>query len=279
MSVYPLAPGRKFETDVDGSVGFGVNTTEATPFSGTAMTNLSKTVSGNSVLTGGGQTTYYVGYLFPELRDIAGFCLINQAGVWGSWDRVYTSTDSTNGTDGTWTDRGAMSGSGSFRTITALVVAGVKGIRFRWSSTSTEGGNRYLGLLHIYGSIPSSSSPDRLTLWHPSSNVEFTGSGFDFGDVPRLTVATISFRVKNNSSTQTANTITVSVEAVNDTSPTVVGVETLDFNGSGYASTQNIGSLAAGVISAICTLKLSPSITATLGPWRQRVKAVAVSWT
>lgn len=212
------------------------------------------------------------------MRDIVGFFLKHNFGQWGSWDRVFTSVDTTNGADGTWTDRGAMGSVSHFRTITALVVSGVKGIRFRWSSSSTDNGGRYVGLLHVYGSIPAASAPDRLTLWHPTLNQELAGSALDFGDVPKLSILTIPFRVKNNSSTLTANTITLSVEAVNDTSPTVVSVETLSFNGSEYASTQNIGTLAAGAISNICTLKLSPGSSATLGPWRQRVKALASSW-
>ncbi len=278
VGLYPDAPGRKFETDVDGSVGFGISINEATPFSAAAMTNLSKTVSANHVNLTNVNTTFYVGYIFPELRDIAGFCLRHNFGGWGSWNRVETSTNTTNGSDGTWTDRGAMGASGHFRTITALAVAGVKAIRFRWGSTSSDNNGRWLGNLHVFGSILATSNSDRLTLWHPTLDQELSGAGLDFGDVPRLSVPTKQFRVKNLSAAQTAGNIVLSVEAVNDTTPTVVGVKSLSFNGSSYAASQNIGDLAPGVISSLCTLKTAPGSVATLGPWRQRVKVVG-AWT
>lgn len=274
--LYSDAPGRLFMTDLDGSAGFGIGISGT--LDATAMTNLIKNGGGNNLNIGTGASTFYVGYIFPELRDIAGFCLIHSSGGWGSWDRVETSANTSNGTDGTWTDRGAMSASGSFRSITALAVTGVKAIRFRWSSSSTENNGRYLAHLHVYGEIPTAQSPDRLRLWHPTLDQELTGPAFDFGDFGRGGTIDRTFRVKNNSSSLTANSIVVARDAPTDTSPTVLSQTTIGLAGS-FATTQNIGALAPGALSAVLTLRIASLSNTTLGLWRQRLSATAGSWT
>lgn len=278
--LYPDAPGKLFMIDRDGSAGFGINTTQTTPFDSTAMTNLMKTAGGNNVAMGGGANSYYIGYIFPELRDIAGFCLISGWHAWGNWVRVETSSNTTSGVDGTWTDRGAMGEAAHFRSITALVVTGVKGIRFRYDHVSTAGGTRYLGNLHIYGSIPATSTPDRLRLWHPTLDQVLTGAYFDLGDVPRGNVVNKTFRVKNNSATLTANNVLITIDAPTDTTPTVVSqlAWAVPAAPSVFDNTPNIGNIAPEAISGILTLRLTAAANASLSTWRQRIRAAATTW-
>lgn len=274
---YPDVPDRLFPVDLDGTSGFGININQVTPFDATAMANLVKTSGGNNINLTSGATSFYMGYVFPQLRDIAGFCLIHSSGGWGSWVRVETSANTTNGTDGAWTDRGAMGASGHFRTITTLAVAGVKGIRFRWDSQSTDNNGRWASHLHVYGSIPLATSPDRLTLWHPTLDQQLPGAALDFGDVTRSSTADKTFRVKNLSATLTANSIGLSMTAPNDSTPPYATQYTIS-SGGAFGATATIASLAAGEISAVCTLRLTTLAAAALTTWRQRLVAVATTW-
>ena len=90
----------------------------------------------------------YVGIIFPVLMDVSGL-FISVASEFDFAGPVYTSSDTTNGQDGTWTEAlaslPAPSGSNGNtwttvdnyrRTITSLSLTGVKGIRFTSSNPS-----------------------------------------------------------------------------------------------------------------------------------------------
>lgn len=224
--------------------------------------------------------TAIMGIIFPELHDVVGSYTTSGRGYAGQME---TSVNTTNGSDGTWVSKyNPFTSQANFRSnILSVTWTGI--IAARWTiNNDAFGGKGLWGIHHLYGS-PSSSSltanPDRLRLWHPSSDVVLPGAALNFGDIGRTSVNTLQFRVKNNSSTMTANSIVVSAAAIGDASPTVVSVLAFDNAGSGYASSQNIGNLAAGTISGVQTVRISPSSTAALGLWRQRIQAIAGSWT
>lgn len=275
--LYADVPGPKMYYERDGSalVDWG-----GTPISAGNITTLNDESMSNVVgMTGNG--TQYVAVIFPQLRDLAGvWWQISDAAFVGSW-LTQTSVNTTNGIDGTWVTQTAVSPATgtTFRTsITALAVAGIKGVRVGINTTTSTNGGRYFGLLHLYGTIPAAQSVDRLRLWHPTNDAELTGAYFDYSDTSRTYTYDKTFRVKNNSATFTANSIVLSNDALTDTSPTVVSQLSLS-QGAGFASTQNIGNLAAGAISAVCTQRLTLLSNTTLGIWRQRLIATAGSWT
>ena len=275
--LYPDVPGIKFQYDVDGSAGFDQG---GTALSGAQLSALNDETQTN-VVYWGNAGAQYVGIIFPELRDLAGWWWqVPDQGFVSGW-AVSTSADTTNGVDGTWTQRSttAPSSTMTFRTgINVLAVAGIKAIRVGIASTTSTNGNRNLTALHVYGTIPALNSPDRLRIWHPTLDQEMGAAGFDYGDFGRGGTLDRTFRVKNNSSSLTANSIVLSREAPTDTTPSVVAGMTIS-QGGAFATTQNIGNLAPGAISGVCTLRIASTSSTVLGIWRQRLVATAGSWT
>lgn len=275
MATYAVATGPKMQFDRDGSTGFFRNAAaslrsltsgEMTTLSGETGTTVSDATASGTGVT--------IGVIFPDTRDIVGFQTNSTAG--GANGLLETSTNTTTGLDGAWTTRATTyTTTANFRTAgLALALTGVKGIRI--TSTNGASGTTVYKNMHVYG-IPSTGiSSDRLRIWHPTLNQEL--ASLDFGDPARESTYDATFRIYNNSSSQFANSVVVSTEALTDTSPTVLSQESIS-QGSGFASTQTITQLIPLALSAVLTLRFSVGAGATVGAWRQRVKAVAGSWT
>lgn len=283
---YPDAPGMKFAYDADGSAGSyeitsGAGSGTFRSLTAGEMTTLNSE-AGTAVslpTANGDNTTARVAIVFPQLRDITG---INSGIFFGGnstgQSRVLeTSADTTNGRDGAWTTRTTPTLSTNFRSgVQTYSLTGVKAVR--WTMTMGQSfPSANWAQCHIYGSIPVATTPDRLTLWHPTLDQELGGAALDFGDVQRGSVSNKTFRVKNLSATLTANSIVVSVSALTEGSPAVAGQYTFGIAGS-FAGTQTIASLAPGVISAVVTARLTMVAGAALSLYRQRISAVAATW-
>lgn len=274
--LYVDVPGHRMSYDIDGSVGFTTNRTSST----TALTNgdlvTINSESSTGITVANGLST---GILFPELRDIDG-ALYTHGGA-SSAASFQTSADTTNGLDGTWTTVHTTSSfttySGiQFRTnISSFTSNGVIAIR----ATKSTGGDQVVRGFHIYGDIASGQTPDRLRFWHPTLDQEVGAAYFDFAEVGRGLTSTKQFRIKNNSASLTANTITISREALTDggTQTTVAALQFSDDDIS-YGNTESITSLSAGSISSIFYVKYAPTTSATFGLRWARFRAIANSW-
>jgi hypothetical protein len=214
----------------------------------------------------------YTGLIFPEHRDITAYFLANNGGAIAN--DLRTSPDTTTGLDGTWTSRipsyiptQTIVSPGYRNAIQVVSWTGIKALRF---TAGAFFDNDSIYALHLYGNISTGETPDRLRLWHPTLDQEVDGDYFNWNDIQRGSSGTKQFRVKNNSSTLTASAITVAVEALTDTSPTVVGQHSLDIS--------SIASLAPGVISSVITLTRTTPLNAILSIWAARVVAAAGSW-
>lgn len=223
------------------------------------------------------------GFIFPELRDLSGYQMYCSGGHLGfGVGNCETSTDTTNFIDGTWTSQGTFAHNtnpslGLTRTgITGISATGIRAIRFRFGNTNAGCDWAWM---HLFGSVASGQNPNRLVLWHPTLNQRVGPAHFDWGNVPRGSSADVSFRVKNNSASLTANSIVVSTDAPSDTTPSVANQHTLNLNGGSFAATQTISSLSPGAISQVLTLRRVTPSNAVLSLWTARVKAAAGSWT
>jgi hypothetical protein len=286
---YPDAPGARMSWDRDGSIAATISDAgTVSPISGAAMLSLNGEVNATNVVvhnSAGGGSRF--GILFPELRDIIGY-LVCWGGIGGEPQitTLETSVDTTNLFDGSWTTQAnpySVSSAGdktAMRTsIDALALTGIKAIRWR----VTSGGNAATDTasffqVHLYGGPSAGQNPDRLRLWHPTLDQEIGGAHFDWGNVPRNSSADKLFRVKNNSSTLTANTITLSTDALTDTTPSVPGQHLLSLDGTTFAATRVITSLAPGAISGSVMLRRTTPSNASLSMWWARVRASAASW-
>lgn len=283
------APNNRFAYDRDGSatvILWGVIPYEATgnyTAADLALLNSDKNASGAvGVAYGVGDPCWgTICVVFPEARNVthvyvgdsmtSGFLLSSSTEP----GQIKYSTNTTDGVNGTWTtsvnevyNRALPLFPGARDGISQVSWNNVKGIRWSRYSYSLFAGVRYHAM-HIYGDRPTNIS--RLALWHPTLDQEADATTLDFGVTNRGKVYTKQFRVKNLSSTLTANTIGLSANANGDYSPTFVSQ--MSFNPS------SITSLAAGEISSVCTLTYTVSALASLTTASLRLIAEAASWT
>lgn len=231
---------------------------------------------------------FWVGLIFPELRDVTAyffnFSTINVGQSVGAFE---SSVDTTTLVDGTWTTREAdftpyvgptTPGYRSGIHTLAPPLAGVKAIR--WRLDRVMGGADFdVHKLHVYGKPSAGANPHRLRLWHPTLDQEETGAYFDWGNVPRGAQLFRSFRVKNNSPTLTANGVTVALEALTDPAPSLITQHRLSLDGVAWAASVNLGALAPGAISVEVRVRntADPAAAFGLGALRRIVDAASFS--
>jgi hypothetical protein len=278
---YPDAPANRMEYDRDGTIVATVTSAGVI----TALTNTQARALNDedpaNANSFGVSTGNWVAFVFPELRDVS--YIFQQ---WASTivvGQAFYSTNTTNGFDGTWTSflaaqNWSATTQPNYRSnAVAATATSVRGIRIL--STAT---NYSVYTIHIYGKV-SAATPDKLELWHPTLDEPLyqTPAALDYGDKGRGTSTDLSFRIKNLSATLTANTITVSTEALTDAaSPTMESGMTLNYNGGAFAATTSLASLAPNTISAgLFVLRNAIPSTVTPGLWSQRVIASASTWT
>lgn len=240
---------------------------------------------------GHGSTTQFL-WIFPELRDIHAMVFGEMAGSfsappsYATTFRIDVSSNTTNGLDGTWVNY-IPNGSAWSRFAdksylrTELVntsALGVKAIRLEAYAPSNA--LHYLVGAHFYGDRVSGETPQRLEIWHPTLDQKLGASALDWGNVPRNTVETRSFRIKNMHSTLNANSVRAAMSILTDTSPSVVGQLSISQDGgSTWAAQQTLSDpLAPGAISPVLQIRRNTASNATLSLWWSRVFADAASW-
>lgn len=283
---YPDVPSWRMAYDRDGSQGYAISADlqTITPLTTTQMKSLNDESSVDIV---GFERGGYCLIWFPEVRDLDGYFYRAYGQVAGVQVGIETSTNTTNGVDGTWSVVRAYGDalnssavSPDYRSgITSATVFGIRAVRVR--VTSGNGGSG-LFALHLYGEPIPGANPNRLEVWHPTLDQRTIPSHFDWGDSPRSSSADKSFRIKNLSSVQTANSIRIAQEILTDAAvgqPSVVGQHTLSADGGGTFLPQvNIGTLAPGTISSVVTVRRNTPSNAQLGVWAPRIFAEANSW-
>lgn len=287
---YPDVPGYRFAYDVDGTVGgiyyqSGHTSTLLSSAQLRALNNDSTAVAFSCSTNSWG----FIYFIFPELRDISGI-LVNLQGS-TQLTSIQYSSDTTNGSDGSWqstpmvsintTDRLALKTG-----IQAVALNGVLGIRYAFSRGPAGGGSN--NNAQIYGNISPTENPQRLRIVDTTATSTLgdgstpTGSDIvaqlDFGNLKQRTSTTKQFKVVNNSMTQTASSITVSLEAPLDSSPSLIGQFQVSTDNVAFANAVNIGSLAPGAESGILYVRMNPASNAQLGPWAARIIAHPTSW-
>lgn len=281
MANYPSVPGNRMALDIDGSSAVKISSAGViTSFTAGELQQINNETADANVVIGGFPTNSFV-LLFPQARDISGI-FAQAAYFFGGFSSAQWSADTTTGLDGSWTSftltpQNGGSLSPNYRTaITPLSLSGVKAVKLNF--TSQDGGYAALSTFHVYG-VPTSTAYDHLELWDSSGTARVSGSYFDWTDVPRSSTGDITFRVKNMSSSLTANSITVAMSALSDPSPTFVSQHVLSSDGVTFGSTASVASLAPGALSAPVTLRRTLLSNAALGLVAVRVTATAASWT
>lgn len=245
-------------------------------------------------LSGFGYTNLpsFITFVFPQNRNIVGyfFSTFQSAGSAGfsAATGIETSTNTTNGVDGTWS---LLSTSVTvydstipyYRTPTTISASNIKAIRFN-KATLAEGTSENIydteiNSCHLYGDNVSAS--DKVEFWKPTTDAILVPSDLDFSDMPRESVLTKTFRIKNRSSTLTANSVTITASTLATTTGASTVVAEYQFSldgGTTYASSRTISSIAPGAISGVVTVKRTTTATSLLSTQSVRINAIATSW-
>lgn len=281
---YPDAPSWRMAYDRDGTQGYTINSANSiVQLTGAELANLNNE-GDDYVAVAGTSTTATLLFVFPELRDLDGYFIRNNPSAFGAPAlTVQTSVDTTNGIDGTWTTIGTPAGINAtvktaYRTgITSSTALAIRAVRFVGSTGAVS--NFQPNAVHLYGEPAPGENPNRLALWHPTLDQRVTPAFFDWGNVPRNSSADRTFRVKNLSAVQTANSVRVAMEALTDTTPSVPGQHSISSDGSSFLAQVNIGALSPGAISGVLTLRRVIPSNAALSLWSFRIFAESTTWT
>lgn len=287
---YPDVPAPRMSYDRDGSILVRIDGSSVTVLADSVKRDLND--QSDTQYGFGTGSTYQMGLIFPQLRDVTGIYIVHYAGAAFSQglDTFEISSDTTNGLDGTWSSPGDPTeihgsvGTTARTSIQSVSWLGIKAFRFyaRKGDDATPV-THYMRAIHLYGAIAAGENPDRLRIWHPTLDEPLDdansadGAYFDWGDIQRNTTSDKTFRIKNNSASLTANGVVISQETLTETSPTVNSQFTFSDGGT-FAASIDIGNLAPGALSPVITKRYARPSNATLSLWTSRTIANPTSW-
>jgi hypothetical protein len=227
-------------------------------------------------------------FLFPRLMDIDAYFwrdddFGNNRITPGAFAK---SSDTTNGLDGTWTTvSGAFARTPgeatvpSYRSgIDSVTSLGVRAVRFSMTMQNNYNFNS-VTTVHLFGEPAAGENTDYLSIWHPTLDERVDAAYFDWGNVPRGSSADLTFRVKNLSTTLTAEAPRVAMDVLTD-APThsVPGWHEISKGGT-FAAQQTLADIGPGDISAeTLTLRRTTPSDADLSVWAFRVFAESTTW-
>lgn len=293
--VYPDIPGTRFALDLDGTVmkwrdltaGGAWNDVSSSIVNTQAVTTSNYIACTTASRGGSSQITV----AFPEARSLNGVYLHagtdnKESTVVSAWSY---STDTTDGTDGTWTnfsvvfndytshDNATESSKPYYRSdIAPMSLTNVKGLRVNIAMNDTFASyTSQIYTLHLYGSRPA-TGVDRLAFWHPTLDQVIDPAALDFGDIPQGTSNTLEFRVKNLSSSKQANGVSVDISDIKPEYDS--GNMQLSTDNNTFASSLNLGNMTAGAVSAIVYVRRTVPSTQDPGLRFARLIADATSW-
>ena len=288
MGTYPVPTDPQLLLDTDSTIWYAAdaNRQNLTPILATEIQNTQDwkiTTNGPSLSISQVSYRYWI-LVFPELRNISAYSMRwTQGAGTVSVNSIRTSTDTTNGQDGTWTqvEDSGMAASWlnanetSIRTPKVINWTSIRAIEIRLYNNATP--NTYsvtLQNFNLFGTLTYSG----LRFWDPTLDVPLDGTGFDFGDVFQSGVYTKQFRIKNTDA-MTANNVTISSPSTPESGTLYEGLS-FSTDGTTFTSSVVLTTIAPGVTTAVLYVRrtVGPSDPQnTLGT--ARIQAVPSSWT
>lgn len=279
---YPTLPDRRMAWDIDGTkvyLGANINGPQYLEPAG-SMTNANSFDTpdyNNQRYFGSASRSFW--FFFPELRIVTaywGWWYVSQWGGYNTVQSISGSADSTNGLDGTWESAYLPAGLPS-RDYAYSWRSSIKPCSFTQpikvfrisASYGDDGYYTAMAQQHIYGHKASWETPNDIVFVDASSGIEFP-IDLDWGDLPLSAPVKKQFKVKNVSSTMTANTIQLTCS---DTDFTISEDDVT------YGTTINLSSLTAGSSSSTYYVKGIPPADGLPGPRAPRIKLTVGSWT
>lgn len=287
---YPDNPSRRFAYDEDATVVLVVKSNGSSSVVGVppSIPYLNATLGERHDLNdedyatsyGAGSPTnavVYVTMLFPEQREIDGILHVTDGDTNGQSHTAAKSEDTTNGFDGSWVDLALadlhnISWTSDFYrdNIESQAESNVIGLMFKVSGIPFS---RHR-LIHLFGTLTPGGTPDRLIFLDPdNSDAEFT-KPLDFGDVPRGQTQVDTFKVKNASSTVSADTVQVTAE---DLYLGAGGWYTFSDDNISFSASLALGNISASGTVLVYVKQIVPDAQ-TPGVYVARVKANQAAW-
>lgn len=286
MGTYPVPTDPQLLLDADSTIWYVTDTNRqnlasilATEIQNTQDWKI--TTAGPTMSVTATAAKYWI-ILFPEPRTITAYSMRwtqNDSRI--DLDMIRTSTDTTNGQDGTWMqveDAGMVqswlnSSETAIRTPKVVNWPDVMGVEIRVYCTDlTRTASLYN--FNLFGT----STYSGLNFWDPVLDIPMPGAGFDFGDVFQSGVYTKQFRIKNTDS-MTANNVTISSPSTPENGTLYEGLS-FSTDGTTFTSSVVLTTIAPGVTTSVLYVRrtVGPSDPQnTLGT--ARVQAVPSGWT
>lgn len=288
---YPDNPGRRLAWDDDGTVVLvagqnngdtGVGVPPGIPYTNASVAEMEDMNDEDHASKFGANSNnnnrvVWVTHLFAEKHEIDGAYHVHEGSGGGPSSSAATSVDTTNGYDGTWVDLSLTDFHNisppldHYRdNITSQALSNILGTMFKVE----ENDGAFHNSIHIYGAITPGETTDRLLFLDPdNADAEFT-KPLDFGDVPRGQTQTDTFKLKNNSSGVTANTVQVTAEDLYLGSGSWYTFSDDDVS---YSATLGLGNIGVGATQLVYVKQIVPDAQAP-GVYVARVKANQASW-
>ena len=291
MPTFPDYPGHRFMYDQDGTIVSVSPTSLATPLTVIDSSLLNDEDNSDAYSFGAINTSQWreVVWAFPEPRDLTGlFVAFSSSNTSGYSANMSYSTNTTDGSDGTWTSYGSVLGglfnTGSIHNIfrsSILPITGLSsilGIKIR--ITSGANGSWGIYAAHLYGDISVTTNANRLEFWDSVINQKLNKMGLDFADVVAGTSVTKQFRLKNLSTTKTAHGVVISRDndisaAVNDSM--ISGLQ-FSLDDITWATTATIGSIPPENYSVPIFVKRTVASNESAAARVARIKAIPTTF-
>lgn len=262
---YADAPGHRIQYDLDGTIVLrhDGSTVQATA----TEAEKAEMNDEDDVSVFSWQFSDRLVFIFPRLMNIDGIYVADQ---FGYAPVIFSSSDTTNGIDGTWFEEGLVGGHAGVNRqdvrndIDAVTYLGVRAIRLNPNNNGTQ-----LRAVHLYGTPAPGEDPRRLEVWDPVADQRMGPAGLDWADDPQGSSETAQFRIRNMDTTQTAYTIQLSIQALTD-----VGfgtAHTLSADNITYTPTLDIGNLDAGMVSPVLYVRREYTADQAVGPRTARM--------
>ena len=274
---YADPPSNRMAYDADGTAVYVVDTVggTATPVDSADVAALNQV---STDVLSSADRALGVAFVFPEIRNV------QAAAVWtdgGGTFRVRVA-QTVDPETASWTTlktavcTPGASAAVAYRTGLQGVADGSCRMLLLDQIGATAGGSG-IGMIHLFG---TSEAADRLELWDPLLDQRLAPAALDWGTVVRGSSADKRFRVKNRSTSLTANSITVSIGDIGSAATPPVAAQhvfSVD-DGETFSATASISSLAPTQVSEVVTIRRVVPATATFGVWTFRVQASATTW-
>ena len=236
-------------------------------------------------------------WIFPEYRDIYGYAVVlevqfSSIGKGDFW--MYISGNTTNGIDGDWTVVGFFQEpnlpvNNNYpewwrESQVSFFFPRARGMRFLGTGNFNVGASNSFPMAwraaFLFGMISAGETPDRILFIDNYTGLEFT-LPMDWGDVPRGSVLEWDIYLLNNSSTLTANTMTLDMKTLYNVSDTWYQMKV---TGGMFGDTIAITSMAPGARfptgTDIITVRLSVPQDQPLSIYEAFLElSPAASWT